>query len=1521
MKNSYAVIAFATTWGAKFGGINAFNTDFLHAIAAAHWHWLRVVCVVADCDENDIQNAKDQYQIELITLGLKGESLTPDQAEKVWSKLLNIDPNRTVWLGHDRITGSIANAIAKEYGGRSALIHHMSYDHYESFAENSTTANKKSKEQQELFTSSNVRLAVGPLLREALADFVDVETKSIPMLTPGLAEISPKQYHHTFTAFISGRLDAGAQKIKQAHLGVAGFAHAVWRCDTESGFPSALNGSSEPKIRLRGIDLESDTSATYSNAEQELKKFAELYAKRVINIQTLPFTQNRTELFSELRQASVCLMPSWHEGFGLVAWEAIAAGVPLILSAKSGVYRLLKDRGLDHFVCSIDIKGKNDFPFFTDTDKEAIASKLIDIAKDHATYKQKALLLREALLNDCTWRACADSFIQALKWEPPSIDSNSAITSTVNSSSKSSILVDHLLPQWLEQPKPQWQPEKGHHPSQLLRAEEALIPFAPEREPFLLTQCEWATSTPYPIGVRLLVGEGGVGKTRLALEMLHRLSKVGWNTGFFRHNIQFKDIVGLVHELRQTNRPTLIVLDYAETRSAALLELLAQLSRVPSAHSTRVLLLARSSGEWWRHLPEIDPRCETLLTGSATTGPYTVPGLYIDLASRKKAYAEALTTFSRAMECSAPEIQPNLQAAAYDKPLFLHMAALLALLGERTESADALPMALVRHEKRYWHKAVRSAIPSSTESEKTEKSSDLLMALVTLLGAATTHKSIDTLWSIADGDGDAQQLKFLFSTLTPLYPSTQGLSGLRPDLLGEALVAQQLLGSNGEDLLNAVLGSASSAAQRHHALTVLSRLLRYREDISNLLEQNLTLNFPKCAKDIIKVAIQTPSPLPKIAEKSFQRLSKKDALQVAGQLEDEFNHEILPLIGLAVLVRQSLYSQAQKRCESFKGPSEADWSHLAKTLDNLCVACYRDGDITSALEHARSALDINYRLARNYPKKIQANLAGSLNNYANLLSDNGDFTQALQHAKQALDIRERLAQENPDRFEADWAMSLSNYANNLADNGDGAQALHHAKMALDIRERLAQSKPDRFEGNWATSLNNYANFLSENGDFTLALQHAKKALDVRERLALDKPERFNADWAMSLNNYASMLSENGDVSQAVKYAKQALDIYQRLAHDKPERFDIDWAMSLSNYANFLGENGDFIPALQNSKLALDIRERLARDEPERFSADWAMSLSNYANRLADDGNIMQALENGKKALIIRENLANDKPKRFEDQLATSLNNYANFLRINDEFSQAQQHSKQALDIYQRLAQSKPKRFEADFAMALSNYSIILNDNGEITQALKNSTQALTTYQRLALEMPERFDADLANCLNNHAGILCDNGDITQAVSFAKQALDIQKKLAQTIPAKYSADADSSFLLVALCEWLEGQTNFVIEPELDPEIEVPYRQRSNRFYRNILVAFTSSTTIDCANHLSLAWQAWFKMSHAQKNQLKGLCLLGCAFESVHGTLPSSLKTWKEQLVQMQERRKGLLPAWMQMIAERKSFGLT
>jgi hypothetical protein len=173
----YSLITFATQWGSKHGGINSFNTDFLEAFGYAYHASAQVICIVADASEDEIEKARNAF-VTLIKLPYppQAKTFSKDQAQASIDLLkqrgISFDPEHTLWLGHDRITGAAAIEAAKIAGGRSALIHHMSYAHYESFAEDSQTAHRKNQEQQILFGQADLVLAIGPLLCDAAHDLV-----------------------------------------------------------------------------------------------------------------------------------------------------------------------------------------------------------------------------------------------------------------------------------------------------------------------------------------------------------------------------------------------------------------------------------------------------------------------------------------------------------------------------------------------------------------------------------------------------------------------------------------------------------------------------------------------------------------------------------------------------------------------------------------------------------------------------------------------------------------------------------------------------------------------------------------------------------------------------------------------------------------------------------------------------------------------------------------------------------------------------------------------------------------------------------------------------------------------------------------------------------------------------------------------------------------------------------------------------------------------------------------------------
>ena len=1238
----HSLIAFATQWGSKFGGINAFNTDFLSAFGIAYPRQIQVICIVSSATEAEIANAKNS-NVALVTLPNppSDKLFTEQQAGAAIAELARqgISPiaGSTIWLGHDRISGRAALQAAKQFGGRSALIHHMSYEAYEAYAEDSNSANNKSTDQRTIFEQADLCLAVGPSLHTALCDLIDVESEQVHRIIPGLAEIDPRNNTpQKFSAFISGRLSDDAARIKQAQLGIAAFANAIQQAQTNQAPEKLIN---QPKLTLRGVDFESRLDYNQSQLpkpELELLQFAESYANQVITLHALPYTQDRAQLYNDLKSASVAMMPSWHEGFGLVAWEAIAACVPLIVSTQSGVYQLLKQQGLGGLVYPIQVRGKTETPFFHDDDLANVSKALISIATNVIEAKQQAHNLKTNLAA-YTWTACVEKVSQFFDWniEKGSPKLETATAQPPQPANPQPPLDDSPLTLHVKQ----WRADLGYAESQMLRADFALVPFDTGRQTDLDTLNAWLDKqdgNDYPIKTRLLTGAGGLGKTRLAIELCQQRINSGWHCGFLNR----EDSEESWAKLKTLQKPLLIVIDYAETRQQTLLNLLKARLTADYPHQVRLLLLARGGGEWWDQLPSKDAECEALLNGYATSGPYLLPELYLDQDSRQQAYQNALAAYATASRRQIPSGIPDLSGEHFAKPLYLQMAALLALYGERPTTALGLTQSLLNHERRYWQETLKALDVINPQQHAQD-----LLALTTLSNGFKTPKQAYDYYAKAK-PGFITQPVFnpLFNQLEQLYPGSQGLQSIQPDILGEALVAQSLQSTTGLDLLNVVLGKSAEKTVQHHALTVLARLSLHAPELDSVLMQAIQNNFVACCLELVDVAVQTHSRLPELAQRAFQQLTPKPKSQAAGLLKNRFKHESLCLAEFAYEV--AFFIKEKSAHKLHKKPTDIQLlSKHAADLRDLAVYSSRLGKVDDAVTFGDLALKIFKQLSQRDQAQFELGYASSLNNYANHLADLGRNDDAADYAHQARGIYERLAQQRPD-LEPNYAMSLSNYANRLGDLGRDDEAADYAQQALAIRERLAQQRPDRFEPDYATSLSNYANRLGDLGRDDEAADYAQQALAIRERLAQQRPDRFEPDYAASLGNYANRLRDLGRDDEAAGYAQQALAIHERLAQQRPDRFEPNYASSLSNYASHLGALGRNDEAAGYAHQALAVRERLAQQRPDRFEPDYAASLGNYANRLRDLGRDDEAAGYALQALAIYELLTLKTPQRF-----------------------------------------------------------------------------------------------------------------------------------------------------------------------------------------------------------------------------------------------------------------------------------
>ena len=1243
-----AIVAIATRWGSEFGGINSFNADFLVHLRAAADHRAAVICVVAYATLEQCQSAQASgvRLISLLPNPPKPRERIDSSAFERAIRTAGLAELELVFVGHDRITGLTALELADRFGARSLLIHHMSYAQYESIGENSTSAADREEEQRRLFERADVVCAIGPLLHDSARDMLGGE-RAVQMLVPGLLEIPVKPAPMTFTGIVSGRLTEDAARIKLGHLAIAAFASAHRVASENRIGPPLL--VENPRLIVRGVTL--DTPLSASADSREWIRFGEKYADRLVNVHALPYTTDRQQLIRELSRASVALMPSWHEGFGLVAWEAIAAAIPLIVSKKSGVYKLLastRGEALTRHVYPVDIKGRVDAPFFHDDDLRTVQDAILSVASDQERARERAAMLREAAQAQFTWRECCKDFLKCIGWDDFIVDS--ALTRTNAPAAESRSAAPQSVDSFLSIPKPVWRSGAGLAISQLLRAEEEVVPFDPNRVGELTELMAWATEGDLPDAVRLVIGGGGTGKTRLALELCKRLNAIGWHCGFVPAE---SDLIRARAAWRLSDEgqySTLAVIDYAETKQETLLQLVSDLVRHRSSGKKRrrLLLIARDAGDWWENLGAKSAISSAMLTGPATSGPVQLRPLHHASEGRALAFGTAITVFAERLGVEAPALKDSdLSGSHLEHPLFLQMAALLALHGELAGTAEGLAKAVVSHERRYWSKALAEELPLLEEGGRMQLAAEL-MSLATLNGGVADTQHARRLWArwnaSAAASLDKGDLRRVYLALCQLYAAREKLPPLTPDILGESLIASTLLAPDGRGLLDSLLRKESPSHARRHALTVLARMTSARADIQYVVVEALTKHFVVCAKDLMEVAIAVDSELPRWIEQAFNQLSYVEVSEVLGILERFTFHESVQLAEFAVALSKVQVERNRRRYE--KNSSKASLlRELARSVENYAVDLSRAGRDSYDASLEAVGLHRGLHQSTNDPKSA-ASLSLSLINHGNLLTDQKRFGEALEFASEAIALL-RLPATDVSRKQL--AVALSNRAVAHRGIGNSEAALADVQAAVETLQSIAHGDVDA-EAQLASALSILAVLLDDCKKFEEAAQAYATAIETTKRHASINPDRFRPDYALALINGAENLVRTSRRSDAVDVLKEGLELSRWLAQRNPARFQTWLASALSTGANVMENIGAYEASIRLATEQWTIAGEMLRRDPFRHRDVHANALLRLSEAMAANGQLREALQYSREAALEYVDLAVEFPRLHSEEL-------------------------------------------------------------------------------------------------------------------------------------------------------------------------------------------------------------------------------------------------------------------------------
>lgn len=682
-------------------------------------------------------------------------------------------------------------------------------------------------------------------------------------------------------------------------------------------------------------------------------------------------------------------------------------------------------------------------------------------------------------------------------------------------------------------------PPERRAPSLLLQAAYQVVPFE-GREEELGQILDWCRED-QAASVQLWSGDGGAGKSRLWIEACRRLRHQGWIAGFLRS----QDDSPPVEKLFGGVAPRLLVVDYAETRRRQVEALL----RALDGHTTprvRLVLLARKAGGWWEELREAGGAVGHVILSSPPPrglAPLAETRQRQDASFEEAAHAFAETAQGFAAvedewEVPADLEPPELDEELRERALYLHMAALLAVEGERPETVQELFEGIFRHERTFWRQVLEPrGVLDELGMDEVER---VVAGWVLLGGAGSRPEAREQAGRLLGLEDDTPVVRKLVEGLEILYGGGEAggyLDPFQPDLLGEALVERVLEREPG--LLEEVLAEADEAV-RERVLTVLNRLAQQASTATGQpgrrwLEAALAGRLEELVEPALRVILETGEPLGEVLSKQIR---KRGSVELTGRLLGDFDRQ-----GdyIAVGHRELAAAASERALELLQQGGEYDQEDKGRLLDRLGHRYRALGKYEAALKATKEAFEVYRQLHSEKPKEYRAELAKTRLSLSKHYPARRQKEMALLDARGAVDLYKSLVEERPRTFEPLLAASYDSLGNRFHALERYEEAFQSTERAVNIRRQLVERNRHEFLPQLATGLSNLGRRIKALKEYEEARKYSREAVGIFRSLNDENPHTFGPYLAASLNYH-------GDVLSALNQAEEAFDATQESIH-------------------------------------------------------------------------------------------------------------------------------------------------------------------------------------------------------------------------------------------------------------------------------------------------------------------------------------------------------------------------------------
>ncbi|GHJ30012.1 hypothetical protein TPA0910_44450 [Streptomyces hygroscopicus subsp. sporocinereus] len=299
--------------------------------------------------------------------------------------------NIDVIVGHGRFTGGAASYLRDQFYPQAKVVHivHALTDELDRLRDDPMQATEHANTERLLIGKADVAMGLGPLLTDDAARLARMSPTP-----PLVAEMPP--------GVILGEPPSPSPLQKRLNLLLFGRAD-----DPLKG--AKLAAEAAGRLHAEGIDLQLTVLGAQPTQMRAQERALSDIAQFPVKIK--PFTPDRALIEAEIRGADLVMMPSQHEGFGLVATEAAGFGVAVSVASNTGAGMFFSDsrRVPEHLgqPSVVQIPSGSDSQRQVQLWAEHVKNRLAPEALTQT--RARALELREFLGKNYTWKHSAEA--------------------------------------------------------------------------------------------------------------------------------------------------------------------------------------------------------------------------------------------------------------------------------------------------------------------------------------------------------------------------------------------------------------------------------------------------------------------------------------------------------------------------------------------------------------------------------------------------------------------------------------------------------------------------------------------------------------------------------------------------------------------------------------------------------------------------------------------------------------------------------------------------------------------------------------------------------------------------------------------------------------------------------------------------------------------------------------------------------------------------------------------------------